>query len=109
MVDPVGFGLAASEARPGGQVTGILISLDTLPGKQLALAPEVAPGAAKVEVLMNALIPTTAVYWAGIEAAAATLSTKPVPVVPNLRSSPGSKATRQHGLAQRRRGREATH
>jgi putative ABC transport system substrate-binding protein len=80
MVDPVGFGLAASEARPGGQVTGIQISLDTLPGKQLALALEVVPGAAKVGVLMNALNPTTAVYRAGIEAAAATLSTKPVPV-----------------------------
>ena len=78
MVDPVGFGLAASEARPGGQVTGILISSDTLPGKQLALALEVVPGVAKVGVLMNALNPTTAVYWAGIEAAAATLSIKPV-------------------------------
>jgi putative tryptophan/tyrosine transport system substrate-binding protein len=79
LVDPVGFGLAASEARPGGQVTGILISLDALPGKQLALALEVVPGAAKVGVLMNALNPTTAVYRAGIEAAAATLSIKPVP------------------------------
>ena len=78
MVDPIGFGLATSEARPGGQVTGILISSDTLPGKQLALALEVVPGAAKVGVLMNALNPTTAVYWAGIEAAAAALSIKPV-------------------------------
>ena len=33
MVDPVGFGLAAREARPGGNVTGILISLDSLPGE----------------------------------------------------------------------------
>jgi putative tryptophan/tyrosine transport system substrate-binding protein len=76
LVDPVGFGLAASEARPGGQVTGILISLEPLPGKQLALALEVVPGAAKVGVLLNALNPTTAVYRAGIEAAAATLSIK---------------------------------
>jgi putative tryptophan/tyrosine transport system substrate-binding protein len=76
LVDPVGFGLAASEARPGGQVTGILISLDPLPGKQLALALEVVPGAAKVGVLLNALNPTTAVYRAGIEAASATLSIK---------------------------------
>jgi putative ABC transport system substrate-binding protein len=80
LVDPVGFGLAASEARPGGQVTGILISLDPLPGKQLALALEVVPGAAKVGVLLNALNPTTAVYRAGIEAAAATLSIKLVSV-----------------------------
>jgi putative tryptophan/tyrosine transport system substrate-binding protein len=80
LVDPVGFGLAASEARPGGQVTGILISLEPLPGKQLALALEVVPGAAKVGVLLNALNPTTAVYRAGIEAAAATLSIKLVSV-----------------------------
>src|SRR6516165_9858031 len=80
MVDPVGFGLAASEARPGGQVTGILISSDTLPGKQLVLALEVVPGAKKVGVLLNALNPTTAVYRAGIEAAAATLPIKLVSV-----------------------------
>jgi putative ABC transport system substrate-binding protein len=80
MVDPVGFGLAASEARPGGQVTGILVSLDTLPGKQLALALEVVPGAVKVGVLINALNPTTTVYRAGIEAAATTLPIKLVPV-----------------------------
>ena len=73
MVDPVGFGLAASEARPGGQVTGILISLDALPGKQLALALEVVPRAASLN-------PTTAVYRAGIEAAAANLPIKLVPV-----------------------------
>jgi putative ABC transport system substrate-binding protein len=80
MVDPVGFGLAASEARPGGQVTGILISLDALPGKQLALALEVVPRAAKVGVLLNRLNPTTAVYRANIEAAAANLPIKLVPV-----------------------------
>ena len=80
MVDPVGFGLAASEARPGGQVTGILISLDALPGKQLALALEVVPRAAIVGVLLNGLNPTTAVYRAGIEAAAANLPIKLVPV-----------------------------
>jgi len=80
MIDPVGFGLAASEARPGGQVTGILMSSDTLPGKQLALAQEVVPGAKKVGVLLNAINPTTAVYRAGIEAAAATLPIKLVSV-----------------------------
>jgi ABC-type uncharacterized transport system substrate-binding protein len=80
MVDPVRFGLAASEARPGGHVTGILISLDALPGKQLALALEVVPAAAKVGVLVNALNPTTAVYRAGVEAAAAALPIKLVPV-----------------------------
>jgi putative tryptophan/tyrosine transport system substrate-binding protein len=79
MVDPVGFGLAASEARPDGNVTGILISLDTLPGKQLAFGLELVPRAAKVGVLLNALNPTTAIYRAGLEAAAATLPIKLVP------------------------------
>src|SRR5215471_13110053 len=93
MVDPIGFGLATSEARPGGQVTGILISTDTLPGKQLALALEVVPGAKKVGVLLNALNPTTAVYWAGIEAAAATLPIKLVSV--EVRGSDDLDATFQ--------------
>jgi hypothetical protein len=47
LVDPVGLGLAASLARPGGQVTGIAQTLDTLPGKQLELVLQVMPGAKK--------------------------------------------------------------
>jgi putative ABC transport system substrate-binding protein len=38
LVDPVGFGLAASHARPGGNVTGVLLTVEDLPSKQLALA-----------------------------------------------------------------------
>jgi len=53
LVDPVGLGLAASEARPGGRVTGTLISMDGLPGKQLSLAVEVIPGATKFGLLVN--------------------------------------------------------
>jgi ABC-type uncharacterized transport system substrate-binding protein len=45
LIDPVGFGLAASLARPAGQVTGIAQTLDTLPGKQLELVLQVMPGA----------------------------------------------------------------
>src|SRR5262245_12608547 len=32
MTDPVGFGLVASYARPGGNITGLLNYVDTLPG-----------------------------------------------------------------------------
>lgn len=35
LIDPIGAGLVESYARPGGTVTGTLISLETLPGKQL--------------------------------------------------------------------------
>ena len=51
LVDPVGFGLAASEARPGGNVTGVLLRLEGLTGKQLELALELVPSAARIGVL----------------------------------------------------------
>jgi len=43
----------ASQARPGGQVTGILSTLDTLPGKQLELLLELVPGATRIGMLVN--------------------------------------------------------
>jgi putative ABC transport system substrate-binding protein len=53
MADPVRLGLVASEARPGGNVTGILVNLEGLPGKQLQLAAELVPGATKIGFLLN--------------------------------------------------------
>ena len=43
LVEPVVLGFAANDARPGGQVTGILASLDSLPGKQLEIGLEIYP------------------------------------------------------------------
>jgi putative tryptophan/tyrosine transport system substrate-binding protein len=57
LTDPTGLGLAASDARPGGQVTGILFTFDSLPGKQLEIALEIVPGAKKIGVLSNATNP----------------------------------------------------
>src|SRR5437870_1784736 len=37
LTDPVCFGVAASHARPGGNVTGVLLTVDDLPTKLLAL------------------------------------------------------------------------
>jgi putative ABC transport system substrate-binding protein len=53
LVDPVGFGWAASHARPGGNVTGMLLSVEDMPSKQLALAVEMVPGANKIGLLVN--------------------------------------------------------
>src|SRR5215469_5999409 len=53
LTDPVGTGLVASHSRPGGNVTGILNNLDTLPGKRLELSREIVPGAHKLGVLVN--------------------------------------------------------
>jgi putative tryptophan/tyrosine transport system substrate-binding protein len=80
MTDPVGFGLVASHARPGGQVTGILITLDTLPGKQLELIRELKPRATTIGVLGSISNPIAAVIRRNAEAAAMALGAKLVPV-----------------------------
>jgi putative ABC transport system substrate-binding protein len=83
LVDPVGLGLAASEARPGGQVTGTLISIDGLPGKQLALATEVLPGATRFGLLVNPGNQGHAVLRREAETAATSLALSLVPVEAN--------------------------
>ncbi len=53
LADAVHLGLIASEARPGGNVTGISPYVAGLPAKQLELAREVVPGAGSIGVLAN--------------------------------------------------------
>jgi putative tryptophan/tyrosine transport system substrate-binding protein len=53
LIDPIGLGLVASHNRPGGNVTGIMLTLDGLLGKQLELAREVMPGASRIGMLVN--------------------------------------------------------
>jgi hypothetical protein len=86
MTDPEGFGIA----RPGGQVTGILITLDTLPAKQLQLALEVLPGASRIGLLSNANNQVHVFYLRNAEAAAATFGRKLVVVEVRARHREGS-------------------
>src|SRR5262249_16065908 len=51
--DPVGLGLIKSDAKPGGNVTGLLSSVPGLPAKQLELARDLIPGAARIALLVN--------------------------------------------------------
>jgi putative ABC transport system substrate-binding protein len=53
LADAVHLGLVASVSRPGGNVTGITPYVDGLPAKQMELAREVVPGAARIGVLAN--------------------------------------------------------
>src|SRR5215813_7229404 len=73
LVDPVGFGFARSHARPGGNVTGVLLTVEDLPSKQLALAVEMVPGTRKIGLLMNPSNPTHAARRGALEGAATTL------------------------------------
>ena len=51
--DPIGSGLVASLARPGGNVTGLSLAASEVVGKCLQLLAEAVPGAGLIAVLMN--------------------------------------------------------
>ena len=57
--DPVGAGLVASMARPGGNLTGLAILTSDLNPKRLELLMEMVPTAAAVAVLVNGTNATT--------------------------------------------------
>lgn len=49
--DPVGIGLVASLARPGGNVTGLCSVIDSLAPKSLELLHQIAPGVRRIGLL----------------------------------------------------------
>jgi putative tryptophan/tyrosine transport system substrate-binding protein len=58
--DPIGSGLVASFARPGGNTTGVTLFSTELAGKRLELLKEIMPGLARVAVLAQRDHPPTA-------------------------------------------------
>ena len=72
--DPVGIGLVASLARPGGNVTGWSNLQSELGAKQLELLKEVAPRIARVAVLYNPGSPISATVVRGVQDLARTLA-----------------------------------
>jgi len=55
--DPVGTGLVASLARPGGTVTGLSLQYTDLAGKRLELLREVVPGLRRLAIMAMSAIP----------------------------------------------------
>jgi putative ABC transport system substrate-binding protein len=72
-IDPVGAGLVASLARPGGNLTGLSVLAPELAGKRLELLQELVPGLSRVAVLWNAANPAHAAAWEETQAAARAL------------------------------------
>jgi putative ABC transport system substrate-binding protein len=72
--DPVGLGLVASLARPGGNVTGFNFQSEELPGKWVELLREALPGIARVAALWHP--PTEASQLKVVEAAARSLGVR---------------------------------
>jgi putative ABC transport system substrate-binding protein len=71
--DPVGIGLVASLARPGGNVTGNSILGPDLIGKRLELLKEILPDVSRIAVLSNPTNPMYAFHMRAAGAAAKTL------------------------------------
>jgi putative ABC transport system substrate-binding protein len=69
-IDPVGAGLAASLARPGGNVTGTATFFPELGAKALLLLKEARPNLSRVAVLWNPANPANVSVWNEAENAA---------------------------------------
>lgn len=67
--DPVGNGLVASLARPGGNTTGMSNQAEALVRKLLDLAREAFPVAKRMAVMINETSPTAPTFWREAEAA----------------------------------------
>jgi putative tryptophan/tyrosine transport system substrate-binding protein len=80
ITDPVGLGLVVSEAHPGTNVTGILARVAGLPGKQVEIALDIIPGAAKIGALVNDIDPSGLIQRHELEAAAAKIGVTLVPI-----------------------------
>jgi ABC-type uncharacterized transport system substrate-binding protein len=71
--DPVGTGLVASLARPGGNVTGLSLQTTDLIGKRLELLREVVPGLRRLAILANVSSPLGVLEMREVQATARTL------------------------------------
>jgi ABC-type uncharacterized transport system substrate-binding protein len=71
--DPIGSGLVASLARPGGNLTGLSIQLTDLVGKRLELLREVVPGLRRLAFLLDAGYPAMLLEMSEVQAVTSTL------------------------------------
>jgi putative ABC transport system substrate-binding protein len=78
--DPVGTGLVASVARPGGNVTGLTTLTEELGGKQLELLKEIVAGLNRVAILRPTGLAND-IFVKATEPTARALGVKIIPLV----------------------------
>jgi putative ABC transport system substrate-binding protein len=76
--DPVGTGLVASLARPGGNVTGISNQTSDTAGKRLELLREIVPGLRRLAILANVANAGAVLDMQEVEATARNLGLDPI-------------------------------
>jgi len=79
-VDPVGGGLVASLARPGGNVTGLSVQQTELAGKRLGLLREIVPGVRRLAIMADAGYPESVLEAGNVQSTARTLGIETVPL-----------------------------
>ena len=79
-IDPVGSGLVASLARPGGNATGFTSYEFSMNAKLLELLKEVAPGVTRTAVLRDPFVPAGSGGFAAIQTAATSFGVELTPV-----------------------------
>jgi len=79
LADPIALGFTTSDARPTGNVTGIMPYVKGLPSKQLELARELVPGATRIGLIDDVTDPKAHPQRQEIEATAKGLEIEIVP------------------------------
>ena len=80
-IDPVGSGLVASLAHPGGNVTGLSIQANELAGKRLQFARELVPRLHRLAIMFNVGNAQPVLEMGETQAAARMLGLEVVPLV----------------------------
>jgi ABC-type uncharacterized transport system substrate-binding protein len=78
--DPVGAGLVASLARPGGNTTGFTVFEYSIGGKLLEVLKEIAPRLSRVAVLRDPAIASGIGMWGAIQSVAPSFGVELSPV-----------------------------
>ena len=76
VADPIGAGFIASLARPGGNLTGLMLYEASVAGKWLAMLKEIAPRLSRVALVYN---PGNILHLRAAEASTHSLAIEPVP------------------------------